>query len=155
MTTCSCCGEERDRLVSLKCHDDIKVCPECIGWLRANADIIDSTPILPVIDMAASVAFYRAAGFEVREYEEGGGYAFVTHDDESVFDLDQADVQISPETNGAACYLIVPDVDSWHTRLRNAGHEITDLVDQPWGMREFTLTDPNGNHLRFGHNTAD
>ncbi len=155
MTTCSCCGEQRDRLVALQCHDDIKVCPVCIGWLRANAGIIDSTPILPVIDMAASVAFYRATGFDVREYEEGGGYAFVTHDDESVFDLDQVDVHIMPETNGAACYLIVPHVDDWHIRLRAAGHPVTDVVDQPWGMREFTLTDPNGNHLRFGHNTTD
>lgn len=154
MTTCSCCGEEQNRLVALQCHDDIRICPGCIGWLRASAGIIDSTPILPVIDMAASIAFYRASGFEVREYDDGG-FAFVTHDDESIFDLDQADVPISPETNGAACYLIVPDVEGWHTRLLAAGQPVTDLDDQPWGMREFTLTDPNGNHIRFGHSTAD
>jgi catechol 2,3-dioxygenase-like lactoylglutathione lyase family enzyme len=153
VTNCSCCGEEQARLVALQCHD-IKICPGCIGWLRASAEIIDSTPILPVIDMAASIAFYRASGFEVREYEDGG-FAFVTHDDESAFDLDQADVPISPETNGAACYLIVPDVEDWHTRLLAAGQPVTDLDDQPWGMREFTLTDPNGNHIRFGESTAD
>ena len=72
MTTCSCCGEEQNRHVALQCHDDIKICPGCIGWLRASAGVIDSTPILPVIDMAASVAFYRASGFEVREYGGGG-----------------------------------------------------------------------------------
>ena len=27
---------------------------------------------------------------------------------------------------------------------------ITDLGGQPWGMREFTLTDPDGNYLRIG-----
>ena len=116
MTACSCCGETRPKVVALQCHDDIKVCRVCIGWLRAKAGIVDSTPILPVIDMAASAAFYRSAGFDVREYE-GGDYAFVSVDDESVFDLDRADVQISPESNGAGCYLIVPDVDAWHTRL--------------------------------------
>ena len=152
MTVCSCCGEERDRLVALQCHDEVKVCPVCIGWLRANAGIVDSTPILPVIDMAASVAFYRSAGFEVREYE-GGGYAFVTYDDESVFDLDQTELAMTPATNGAGCYLIVPDVDDWHHRLRQGGHPVTPLEDQPWGMREFTLTDPSGNHIRIGHST--
>jgi lactoylglutathione lyase len=152
MTACSCCGEQRERLVALLCHDEVKICPACIGWLRANTGIIDSTPILPVIDMVASVAFYRTAGFEVREYEHGG-YTFVTYDDESVFDLDQAEVSVTPETNGAGCYLIVPDVDDWHARLVAVGHPVTALADQPWGMREFTLTDPHGNHIRFGHTT--
>jgi catechol 2,3-dioxygenase-like lactoylglutathione lyase family enzyme len=152
MSTCSCCGEERDRLVPLLCHDDVKVCPMCIGWLRANAGIVDSTPILPVSDIAASVAFYRTAGFEVREYE-GGGFGFVSYDDESVFDLDQAEVTLTPETNGAGCYLIVPDVDGWHRRLAESRLAVTALEDQPWGMREFTLTDPDGNHIRIGHST--
>lgn len=147
--TCSCCGEQRERLVGLLCHDEVKICPVCIGWLRANAGIIDATPILPVIDMAASIAFFRAAGFEVREYEEGGTYAFVTYDDESVFDLDQAEVALTPDTNPAGCYLIVPDVDAWHARL-HAMAPVTDLADEPWGMREFTLTDPSGNRIRFG-----
>lgn len=155
MTECSCCGEQRERLVPLLCHDEVKICPVCIGWLRAKAGIIDSTPILPVIDMSASVGFYRAAGFDVREYEEGGGYTFVTYDDESVFDLDHVEMALTTETNGAGCYLIVPDVDRWHTRLLAAGQPVTDLANQPWGMREFTLTDPNGNHIRFGHSLED
>ena len=36
--------------------------------------------------MDESVEFYEAAGFDVHVYE-GGGFAFVRHDDESVFDL--------------------------------------------------------------------
>ena len=148
--TCSCCGEERDRLVALQCHDDIKVCPVCIGWLRSRAGIVDVTPILPVRDMPASIAFYETAGFTLREYEPGGGYVFVSYDDESVFDLDLAEQPLDPAANGAGCYLIVRDVDHWHTRLTSAGLPVTDLADQPWGMREFTLTDPSGNHLRIG-----
>jgi uncharacterized glyoxalase superfamily protein PhnB len=27
---------------------------------------------------------------------------------------------------------------------------VTSVEDQPWGMREFTLTDPNGNNIRIG-----
>ena len=154
MTDCSCCGQPRDRLVALQCHADVKVCPACIGWLRTEAGVVDSTPILPVRDMARSAEFYRASGFDVREYEDGG-YAFVSCDDDSVFDLDVAEVPPNPETNGSGCYLIVPDLDEWHERLRSAGHPVTGLADQPWGMREFTLTDPDGNHIRFGLALAD
>jgi predicted enzyme related to lactoylglutathione lyase len=150
VTECWCCGEQPERLVGLLCHDEVKICSVCIRWLRANAGVIDATPILPVVDMAASIAFFRAAGFKVREYQDGGTYAFVTYDDESVFDIDQAEIAMTPDTNGAGCYLIVPDVDGWHARLHGMGHAVTDLVDEPWGMREFTLTDPSGNRIRFG-----
>jgi hypothetical protein len=27
--------------------------------------------------------------------------------------------------------------------------------DEPWGMREFTLTDPSGNLVRVGHELDD
>jgi len=101
--------------------------------------------------MPTSIAFYRIAGFTVREYEPDGGYVFVSYDDESVFDLDLAEQFVEPAVNGAGCYLIVPDVDEWHSRLSAASLPVTALADQPWGMREFTLTDPNGNHLRIGH----
>jgi catechol 2,3-dioxygenase-like lactoylglutathione lyase family enzyme len=147
---CSCCGEERDpaATAALQCHDDVRVCRGCIAWLRSNAVGLTSTPTLPVADMDEAVAFYRAAGFEVGAYE-GGGFAFVTHDDESVFDLDLID-DLDCSTNPAGCYLIAADLHTWHTRLTDLGATVTAVEDMPWGMREFTLTDPSGNHLRFG-----
>ena len=147
---CSCCGQERERLVALQCHDDVKVCPVCIGWLRSKSGVLDVTPILPVRDMAEAIAFYQAAGFTTREYESGGGYTFVHYDDDSVFDLDLAEPPLDSAANAAGCYVIVPDVDDWHARLTAAGLPVTALADQPWGMREFTLSDPSGNHLRIG-----
>jgi uncharacterized glyoxalase superfamily protein PhnB len=65
-----------------------------------------------------------------------------------VFDLDVAD--IDPSRNGAGCYLIVRDADDWHARMTAASIAVTPIADQPWGMREFTLTDPSGNHVRIG-----
>ena len=151
--TCSCCGEERapELVAALLCHDDIKLCRVCIGWLRSQAGVPDSTPTLPVADLDQAVVFYESAGFDVRVYE-GGGFAFVDYQDESVFDLDVC-AQMTPETNGAGCYLIVRDVDGWHTQLSTAGLPVTPVEDMPWGMHEFTLTDPNGNHIRIGHST--
>jgi catechol 2,3-dioxygenase-like lactoylglutathione lyase family enzyme len=147
---CSCCGEDQAVVVPLRCHGEVEVCRGCIGWLRGRAGIVDSTPILPVLDMGAAVAFYESAGFEVHRYESGG-YAFVQFDDESVLDLDVAEPALDRAANNAACYLIVPDVREWHARLSSAGLPVTSLEDRPWGMREFTLTDPDGNELRIGH----
>ncbi len=148
--TCWCCGEERapDRLAALLCHDDIKLCRVCIGWLRARAGVPDSTPILPVRDIGEAGEFYESAGFDVRVYE-GGGHAFVEYEDESVFDLGLPDT-FEVGANRAGCYLIVRVVEPWHARLVEAGVPVTELADQPWGMREFTLTDPSGNRVRIG-----
>ncbi|MFL6205914.1 MAG: VOC family protein [Acidimicrobiales bacterium] len=100
-------------------------------------------------DLPESTAFYTRAGFDVRGYE-GGGFAFVSYEDESVFDLDPAEA-FDASANRAGCYLVVPDADAWHQRLHSAGLPVTDIAEQPWRMREFTLTDPDGNNLRIGH----
>lgn len=150
---CSCCGEDRDpgKVASLRCHDEIKVCRVCIGWLRVRAGVPDSTAIMPVRDIDEAVSFYERAGFDAHVYE-GGGFAFIERHGENVFDLDNV-TNLDPHTNGAGCYLVVPDVEEWHGQLDAAGLPVTPLEDQPWGMREFTLTDPNGNHLRIGKST--
>ena len=78
---CYCCGEDRDpsEVAPLACHDEIKVCRVCIGWLRSRAGIPDSTPILPVHDMDEALSFYERAGFDAEVYE-GGGHAFIERD---------------------------------------------------------------------------
>ena len=34
--------------------------------------------------------------------------------------------------------------------MTTADLPVTPIADQPWGMREFTLIDPSGNHVRIG-----
>jgi uncharacterized glyoxalase superfamily protein PhnB len=76
-----------------------------------------------------------------RDAHDGGeGFAFVDFDGQSVFDLEEApDLDIT--ANRAGCYLITGDAELWHARMADAGPPVTALADQPWGMREFTLTD--------------
>lgn len=135
-------------MATLPGREDVTLCRGCIGWLRGQAGVPDSTPTLPVSDLDAARAFYEQAGFEVRRYE-GGGFGFVTLDGASVFDLDVHD-DLDPAANHAGCYLIVADVDRCHERLVRAGAPVTEVTDQPWGMREFELTDPDGNRVRVG-----
>lgn len=134
-------------VAALRCHDDVKVCRICIGWLMPQAGGIDVTPTLPVSDMARAIRFYETAGFEVEPYDEG--FAFVELSDQSAFYLNLNPV-VDPTTNGAGCYIVVQDVDGWHDRLVAAGLAVTAVEDMPWGMHEFTLSDPSGNHIRVG-----
>jgi predicted enzyme related to lactoylglutathione lyase len=136
----------------LLCHDDVKICRICAGWLIQRTGGVDVTPTLPVSDMDAATSFYETAGFDVRRYDDG--FAFVTFDDQSVFDLDLNAHARSP-TNGAGCYIVTRDVDAWHGRFVAAGLDVTAIQDMPWGMHEFTLTDPSGNHIRIGRNTGE
>lgn len=146
---CSCCGEDRDEsmVTALMCHDEIKVCRACVGWLGRRVGAIDVTPTLPVADMVEAVRFCEAAGLEVHQYDDG--FAFVHLGGQSVFDLDLI-VDLDRAANHAGCYIITGDVDGWHGRLLAAGLDVTAIVDQPWGMREFTVTDPSGNNIRVG-----
>jgi uncharacterized glyoxalase superfamily protein PhnB len=143
---CSCCGNDRENVVALRCHDDVKICPGCIDWLHHQTGQADSTPILSVTDMPAAIAFYEQAGFSTHEYEPGGGYTFVAYDDENVFDL--------ALDGKSGCYLLVPDVDAWHARLVAGGITATDPDNYEYGMREFEFIDPSGNSVRVGTPTG-
>ena len=154
---CACCGEDKVT-VALQSRADVELCRDCLGGL-AGQITVTSTPTLPVVDMAEAVAFYERAGFGVRLYTDdsgdgGDGFAFVDYDGESVFDLDAAP-GMDPALNRAGCYLITRDADDWHARMRAAGLAVTDIADQPWGMHEFALTDPSGNHVRIGRSVDD
>lgn len=152
---CACCGEPKST-VTLRSRDDVALCRDCLEWLLGRVGIT-STPTLPVRDMREAIAFYEAVGFSVRAYEDGtddhSGFAFVDYHGQSVFDLD-AVPDLDPAANHAGCYLVVDDADAWHARMTNADAPVTAIADQPWGMREFALDDPSGNHIRIGRSIA-
>ena len=83
--------------------------------------------------MDEAVRFCEAAGLEVNRYDDG--FAFVQLEDQSVFDLDLIP-DMSPAANHAGCYIITADVVDWHARLVSAGLQVSEIADQPWGMRE-------------------
>ncbi len=111
---------------------------------------IVSKIVFPVLDMEEAQAFYRSLGFAVEGYD--ANYAWVTNAGDEVLHLAAAD-HFERGANRAAGYLHVQDAADWHTAWTEAGIAVGDLVDQPWGMREFTLIDPDGNFLRVGQNT--
>ena len=107
-----------------------------------------TNPILPVDDMPAATAFYERLGFEVHAYDEG--YAWVKHCGWEWFHLRRVD---SVDGNQASAYLHVEDAEAWRTGMATASNgeiELGPLSDTPWGKREFSMTDPDGNHIRVG-----
>ena len=47
-------------------------------------------------------------------------------------------------------YVVVDDADAAHERARSAGAEVSDIVEQDYGSRDFTVTDPDGNRWSVG-----
>ncbi len=97
------------------------------------------------------MAFYRGLGFEVASYDDG--YAWVRHCGWELFHL-AAGPGLNGGPSSAAAYVHVGDADAWRAALtRTAPDEtIGPVADTPWGMREFSFSDPSGNVIRIGRN---
>ncbi len=107
-------------------------------------------PILPVMEMEDAVSFYRQLGFDVEPYDPG--YTFVVNSGHEILHLRVVE-DLDPATNSASVYFHVQDVDAVHAEWTGSGIDIGEVVDQPWEMREFTVTDPAGNLIRVGQNS--
>ena len=149
---CACCGSPHDQLAALECHPETAICRDCAHWLAGQFGAGPpgaATPILPVLDMTAAIAFWKATGFGVEPYDDG--YAFVLRNGELLHLV--ADPTLDPLKNSSACYIHAPNVDELHTQWSGAGLSVSELEDRPWGMYEFNVKDPSGNLIRVGRNT--
>lgn len=107
-------------------------------------------PILPVDDMTSAAGFYGDLGFDVDPYDEG--YTIVRQSGEEIFHL-RLVADLEPVGNAASVYFHVRDVDAVHREWVARGIDAGVPVDEPWGMREFSVTDPAGNLIRVGQNS--
>lgn len=111
-------------------------------------------PVFPVRDVDAALAHYRRLGFTANAYGEGGPgapiYGFVSRDSVELHLALVPDHE--PESSSSACYLYVDDADALHAEwlLANAGGKLTAPTDTPYGLREMTCVDLDGNLLRVG-----
>jgi GNAT superfamily N-acetyltransferase len=115
-----------------------------------------SEPIFPVADVVATVRYYR----EVLGFREGwtwgeppdfGGVRWGRVG--AMFAL-----QSGPEApvGGQWHSFFVEGIDALHDLHRRSGAAIcSPLEAKPWGLREYTVRDLNGNYLRFGQRGSD
>jgi catechol 2,3-dioxygenase-like lactoylglutathione lyase family enzyme len=108
------------------------------------------TPQLSVADVARAERWYR----ELLGLEPGFAH-------ESFAAVRSAGAQIylcrSPTLAPpppATCCVTVDDADRCHALYRERGARIVEpIATKPWGIREFTLVDPDGHRFRIGHPT--
>ncbi len=107
------------------------------------------SPVFPVRDLAAALAHYEALGFTVLPHEEGSDYGFADRDGTG---LHLAADPAHDQARGGVAYLYVRDADELHaqwSRPGTGGH--THPVEvMPYGLREGSHRDPDGNLIRFG-----
>ena len=117
-----------------------------------NSALLRATPVLKTGDYQRARAFYTdVLGF--RLIEEGGDPPRF-----GIFEKDKATVFVDgwhgapkPSEGGWAAYFHTADVDAFHGSLAAVGTPITRaLEDTSYGMREFEVTDLDGNILCFG-----
>jgi uncharacterized glyoxalase superfamily protein PhnB len=104
-----------------------------------------------VKDVPASIAYYRdVLGFQaVFTYGEPVFYGGVERGD--VIIHFQAAHRTQRMAGQGAANVFVTEVDALYDELLARGAQITEPPgDRPYGMRDFDLDDPDGNHLTFG-----
>jgi DNA-binding MarR family transcriptional regulator len=130
---------------------EIKTAGDAAGSGRrpARRQFRGFSPIFPVRDLAAALAHYSALGFTTHGYEDGRDYGFADRDGTGLHLA--ADAGQEPG-RGAAAYLYVRDADALHAEWSRPGigGHTHPVGPTPYGLREGSHTDPNGNLIRFG-----
>lgn len=106
-------------------------------------------PVFPVSDLAVAMEHYRALGFQVAAYEDGGEYAFARRDRVEIHLALVPNVDATTTTSAA--YLWVGDADALADQWRRvSGGRLIEPAPTDYGLREGAHLDPDGNLLRFG-----
>jgi catechol 2,3-dioxygenase-like lactoylglutathione lyase family enzyme len=101
-----------------------------------------------VRDIARSTAFYRALGFEL--LQDKGTFVALTWEGQRLF-LDERPGQLPDGAPRANVRIMVADVDACWQRAQDTGAAVfAPLADRGYGLRDFTVLDPDGFGLRFG-----
>jgi uncharacterized glyoxalase superfamily protein PhnB len=78
-------------------------------------------------------------------------HATLAHEGDVVMVGSRSDPPGAFDTGRAVLYLATDDVDAHHARAVAAGAPVVmELTDQPYGSREYAVTDPEGNVWSVG-----
>jgi predicted enzyme related to lactoylglutathione lyase len=105
-------------------------------------------PELPVADVERAQQHYRdALGFTIGWLYPGKEIGAVSRDKAVIFFRRR-----QPPFEPAIHWVFAEDVDAWYRELQSSGANIVDpLEKKPWGLRQFTVSDLDGNLFYFYH----
>ncbi len=106
----------------------------------------NATPELPVADVVRAQEHYRdALGFEIGWLEPDGGIGSVSRPPVVIF-FRKHGRPFEP----AVHWIFAAEIDATYAELRARGARITEpLEKKPWGLRQFTVEDVDGNRFYF------
>jgi len=110
-------------------------------------------PMLPVRSMPASVEFYQKLGFSVEQRNDDWRWAMVCSGECRIM-LDESINAHPGVPRSGVLYLYPDDVSAFHGQVQANGLTVPDLDVTFYGMTEFRIDDPDGNHLWIGQNTS-
>jgi hypothetical protein len=118
-----------------------------------------AVPILPSRDLAATLTFYEALGFENRgAAPDEWDYLIIGRGDVELHFISAPDVD--PLSTAAQCYVYVDEAaalrDEWAQIVvadPATGSRVTEIMATDYGMDEFAVVDRNGNLIRVGSNS--
>lgn len=106
-------------------------------------------PILPSADFERTMEFWRQLGFEI--VERHPGYLVTAAGDIEVHFSQDRDPALAGVPGAGRAFIHVRDAAALHEKLRSVGvDDLGPVEDQDYGLREFAVTDPDGNLIRFG-----
>jgi len=165
---CGCCGRmfPPGQVAELGSTPDVFICAGCALWAARRAGLLSALrqirfrslipgvrrrpravqsaiPVLRSTDLDHTAAFYAPAGFT--EAKRHADYLLLHNGGVELHFVRQD--AVTPGT----CFVHVTDSAKLWKQLRhlNVGG-VGQVADRDQGLREFTLTDPDGNQVRFG-----
>jgi len=125
--------------------------------------LIGSVPVLVCNKIDATLHFYQDAFQYVivnkRKSEQGLEWVYLKSGDTLIM-LEKNQIlsdkdRSHAEAVGCRLYFYTDDADGTHHFLRARGYQLSDLRSTQYGMREFDITDPEGNHLTIGQKNTE
>ena len=102
-------------------------------------------------DTRRSVEFYCKLGFEL--LREDDGFVELGWEGHRLFLSDELKEKMTAGTGlpQGNVRVMVPNVDAYWTLSREMGAQVlSPITDQSYGLRDFTIADPDGFGIRFG-----
>src|SRR5256714_13881308 len=109
------------------------------------------SPTFHVADMRRALSFFESLGFRCTFKVDDDLHPEIPY---AIVERDQVEIHLQLRGGAAgtsSCYIAVDDADSVWAEVQRAGVRVTRPIENSgYGMRDFTIADPDGNNLGFG-----
>ena len=116
---------------------------------KKMASVGPPVPELPVVDVERAQQHYRdTLGCEIAWLYPDKEIGAVSHDDMGPIFFRKREPPFEP----AVHWVFAEDIDASYQELKSLGANIVEPLEQkPWGLRQFTIKDLDGNVFYFHH----